>query len=914
MIFKWIGIIFLLTLFSCKSQVIVNLDAEKNIKEKQNEVFETKKVELISLNQINLVNQKSFSFSTKCLEKLENITIEVDGISSKYSCSPDEVINLNIDLSERNDGSKLVTVYNQEGEVLEQKIILKDTILPQLNPDIKLIGFTSLIDNSISFNVGLDSNSISHYAYKIFEYGTNNVIQSGRTVDSNPTIEDLTLNDNSAYYLSIQVIDEVGNKSPFNMSDVFFVSKQSKPGLVFRSGYSGQGYDGNSMNQSDRITYVAGDNHAIKFSSSYATACMLNDEQDIYCWGDNHAGITGQTPYDESVEKGLQEVGSPRYVASTKKFVDLSLGDSSGCALSTEGEAYCWGKINDELHGDLNPSKMRHYPFSQKFIALDLSYKTVCAIAEDGNVYCWWRNSSSIGGDGVLDSTPKLVVSGYNFRSIRVSGYDSFACAIDTNDDGHCWGLNSRGQLGNNTTIASTTPVPINGSRKWKMIQPSRYTTNNTTCGIDLNDDAYCWGRGTEGQLGDGNNLNRLIPVKVSGMDKFLYLESKGRSTCGITTTNDLKCWGDDFSSNTPLLEQSGTKYRNFTFGRFFACGGLVIENTSKCWGGAEDINANGNGINGSPLNEPIVMDFGNTYVDIAGTDRATCVLDSSQDVYCWGEGYPAGVADNSTFTKKAPLAGGIKFSTIHGGGYRMCGLTNFQKAYCWGFAPAIGNGTNNSYNIPTPVQGDRDWSMISVGPRGTCGIEDMTQDLFCWGDSSTRGDGVNAATNVPVLVSGGRKYKFVSAGSSGACAIDTNDDAYCWGANNRGQLGNNTVSTSELTAVLVLGGIKWKVISNGSDTTCGLDLTGSAYCWGGNTMSQYNGALGNGTQGQSLTPTPVSGNHIFESIVNSKSITLAIDNTGKVYYWAADQLEPAPWKTNQLFDKVKYGSVGITQ
>lgn len=96
-----------------------------------------------------------------------------------------------------------------------------------------------------------------------------------------------------------------------------------------------------------------------------------------------------------------------------------------------------------------------------------------------------------------------------------------------------------------------------------------------------------------------------------------------------------------------------------------------------------------------------------------------------------------------------------------------------------------------------------------------------------------------------------------IAVGANDTCTI-RNGSAYCWGSNANGQLGNNTTSSSvpvAVTASGVLSGTVLSQISAGSSSACALDTVGAAYCWGGNGSGQ----LGNNSVTQSNVPVAVT-------------------------------------------------------
>jgi alpha-tubulin suppressor-like RCC1 family protein len=97
-----------------------------------------------------------------------------------------------------------------------------------------------------------------------------------------------------------------------------------------------------------------------------------------------------------------------------------------------------------------------------------------------------------------------------------------------------------------------------------------------------------------------------------------------------------------------------------------------------------------------------------------------------------------------------------------------------------------------------------------------------------------------------------------ISVGNTHACALNTLGNAFCWGNNSDGQLGNGTFATS-YTAVPVVNGKDFIAISVGFNSTCALSVYKTIWCWGEN----YYGGLGNGLSGRetdSAIPVQVAG------------------------------------------------------
>jgi alpha-tubulin suppressor-like RCC1 family protein len=127
---------------------------------------------------------------------------------------------------------------------------------------------------------------------------------------------------------------------------------------------------------------------------------------------------------------------------------------------------------------------------------------------------------------------------------------------------------------------------------------------------------------------------------------------------------------------------------------------------------------------------------------------------------------------------------------------------------------------------------GGHQFRQVSAGGAHTCGVTTDNQ-AYCWGRnySGQLGDGTTSDRQVPVLVAGGRRFRQVSAASSHTCGIGYSDrQVYCWGSNYRGMLGDGT-TTPRLQPVAVLGDRQFRHVSGGSHHTCGVTTDNRAYC-----------------------------------------------------------------------------------
>src|SRR4249919_50256 len=172
------------------------------------------------------------------------------------------------------------------------------------------------------------------------------------------------------------------------------------------------------------------------------------------------------------------------------------------------------------------------------------SYHT-CARAANGTVRCWGDNSSAELGVGTTAPRAAPVqVSGLGGGIQAVAAKGVYTCALTATGTVRCWGDNSRGQLGDGTTIQRRTPATVSGLGSGVRAIAA---ANLHTCALTAAGAVLCWGDNSHGQLGDGTTTQRLTPVPVAGLDSGVRaIAAGGEHACAVTTAGAVLCWGDN--------------------------------------------------------------------------------------------------------------------------------------------------------------------------------------------------------------------------------------------------------------------------------------------------------------------------------------------------------------------------------
>ena len=171
----------------------------------------------------------------------------------------------------------------------------------------------------------------------------------------------------------------------------------------------------------------------------------------------------------------------------------------------------------------------------------------------------------------------------------------------------------------------------------------------------------------------------------------------------------------------------------------------------------------------------------------------------------------------------------------------------------------------------------------VAAGGGFSCALAGA--QILCWGanDRGQLGDGTFDDSADPVVVDYSGAVEALSLGEDHACLLDGDGEVWCWGANDDGQLGQSSGDESATPQPLGVS-IDFEKISAGKDHTCALATGGQAYCWGANNSSQ-SGHAGASTH----QPTAVAGGHTFQAVSAGGRHTCGIAANDNAYCWGAN-------------------------
>ena len=380
---------------------------------------------------------------------------------------------------------------------------------------------------------------------------------------------------------------------------------------------------------------------------------------------------------------------------------------------------------------------------------------------------------------GAVGSRPGTPVTGmmfFNTTDSIMEVYNGTAWISSTVSGGgatpnaYAWGLGSAGALGDNTAADKSSPVPVvGGITDWA----SASAGNNHELAIRANGTLYAWGNNGSGRLGDNTIVNKSSPVLVAGgISDWIRASAGTAHSLGLRATGQLYAWG------------------NAANGRL---GDNTIANKSS----------------------PVLVAGGIAeWVSMSTGDLHNLAIRANGVLYAWGSGGDGRLGDGTTVAKSSPVVVSGGFTDWIGaatGYFHSLGVRANGTLYGWGRNAngQVGDNTAAAKSVPTLVVGGIvNWVSASCGDYHSLGIR-ADGTLYAWGNNTSRqlGDTTITSRSSPVLVVGGfTDWVMASGGNQASNGVRANGTTWGWGSNTFGMVGDGT-GTGKSSPVLVAGG-----------------------------------------------------------------------------------------------------------
>lgn len=283
---------------------------------------------------------------------------------------------------------------------------------------------------------------------------------------------------------------------------------------------------------------VKGIDDAVQVVAGAEHACALRKGGMMKCWGSNLARQLGVPSFQNKISR------EPITVTNIRDVVHVAAGDAFGCAVSRQGQVWCWGASG---RGQLGHVSGGFAPVSglRSAVRVYAGAEHACAKDRAGQLYCWGDNSKgqlgSNGGARALSApVPRAVAVRGISRVGEVALGERFSCAA-AQGRVYCWGDNRAGQIGNGTASdVWMMPVPVASVRQVSVLAAG----NNHVC-ADQGGWVYCWGRVPPGGSVGQQAVDAKKPVRSVSM-RAMQLAGGGAFSCGLDPDGDVSCWGQE--------------------------------------------------------------------------------------------------------------------------------------------------------------------------------------------------------------------------------------------------------------------------------------------------------------------------------------------------------------------------------
>jgi len=426
----------------------------------------------------------------------------------------------------------------------------------------------------------------------------------------------------------------------------------------------------------------------------------------------------------------------------------------------------------------------------------------------------------------------------------------------------------------NNSTSPGATVTDNNALiEKQQKAGLSRIVVGNGTAYyVDSVGHVWAWGAGANGELGNGtmgiqlsasDSTNPIygsnVPVEVSNLSNIVSIAAGGNTCYALDNGGHVWAWGDGtygqlgngtkatqlsngqypiFGSNIPVQVSNLTNIISIAAGDST---GYALDSSGNVWtwgdgGGGQLGIPNGQYTSDIPIQIPTLTDIVSISAEAQGGEAFA--FDSSGQVWAWG---PFG----SSIHSGLGWASGLTTDSQAFVPVQLSNLTNIVAFAYEGFGPKaiLHDAFGNGWSFQTS---DQLWYVL-----------DNSGQVWAW---EFAGSNVTYGTRItPIKVSNLSKIVAIVGmryDNNSGYAMDSSGNVWTWGdAKSFDEVGKDgTINQSTPVQVSNISNI---VEITGNDTNCyAFDRSGQVWAWG----LSNNGQLGNGTTTDSSVPVQVIG------------------------------------------------------
>ena len=457
-------------------------------------------------------------------------------------------------------------------------------------------------------------------------------------------------------------------------------------------------------------------------------------------------------------------------------------------------------------------------PTDERFPKIGSTPSHSCALFENGQVACWGANTYRQLGDGTWErrSEPTRVKGISDAKDLSVTEYG--ACVARANGSVACWGA----PWGPEATEIKDLPG-VTAVAAW----------DSAVCGVRPNGGVVCYG------LPDRGDYHRIVkgPAEIPGVVDAVDVALGDAGVCVLHVCGRVSCgslpWirGEDRERPPELTPIGGLDdARAIAMGSYSVASHYVRTCALRANGRVSCVVSGGVA---APA-EPLGMKDG--FVAIGG-GQGICALDAAGRASCFSPTLLSREAGEREMPDEVTLDSPV--SIAHGGGFRCAGLAS-GKIACWG--RSLG-GDTGAIAQPLPPGKETDVAHVSTGRHHTC-MTRANGDVGCWGPMQLTTVAGNFSPNGYSYL-GGRPVAGLhlmaetAAGDGFVCARTRAGEIFCFGRNDKGQLGDGPRVEDRPLPTPVDGLTGAAALVAAPAYACALRAGAEVRCWGAHPLSE---------------------------------------------------------------------------
>ncbi|WP_255203865.1 RCC1 repeat-containing protein [Myxococcus sp. AM011] len=561
-------------------------------------------------------------------------------------------------------------------------------------------------------------------------------------------------------------------------------------GRVWAWGNNDYGQLGNgTYTGSNTPVQVQGLTGVVAIAAGVYHSLALREDGTVWAWGANHSGQLG----DGNTWFGR---GTPLPAQGLSGIVAVSAGGDHSLALRDDGVLFAWGNNREYQLGDASTTN-RLLPFQVPGVSnvavMRGGNSFSLAVLANGTVWAWGYNAQGQLGNGstTTEKSPKQTPGLTDVKDLS-AGFGSHVLALHSNGTVSAWGSNDQGQLGNGSTIASTSPVQVQGLTDVFTVS----TGGAHSLALRSNGTAWAWGSNHAGQRADGSVWQQVVPMKLDGLSNVKAIAASRSHTLALRTDGTVWGWGQNDHGQLGIGSTSATS----TLVQVPGLTNIVAISTG-------------------PLHSLAVRSDGT--------------------IWAWGDNSTGQLGDGTQSNRLSPVhaQGPATALTVSAGHLHSLALYSDGLIRAWGynFFGQLGDTTiNNSRSTPSLVYGMSGSLAIAAGTSHSMGIRDSEPSTWTWGDNTVGQLGGGGPDKRPYStpVTGMTGGRAVAAGTYHSMVLRADGSVWTWGVNDNGQLGDGSFThTNWPVQVHGLSGVK--AVAAGGDQSAAVLNDGTFWTWG---------------------------------------------------------------------------------